>query len=185
MSTTTILQARSDIVAAIALALPTLREVAPHGGRFDLAELKRVAALAPCVRVSIIGWKAGSEARQPWVELDINAVLVCRGNPATPLSRDAQALVFGTQLAALIPRNTWGNAAAKAPENVSARNLFTTTIDANGVAFIGYRWRQRFDVAILSPAELDDLLTVVVEYDLAPSDAIIDATDNVTLEGGP
>lgn len=185
MSTTTLYQARADVCSSIAAAIPALREVLPHGGRFDLTELKRVAAAAPCVRVAVIGAVPLAEGRQPCIDVDFSAVLVCRGEPTTATSRDAQALVLGTQLCALIPTNTWGNDAAKAPENVSMRNLYTRDIDSHGVAFLGYRWRQRFDIELISPAELNDLLLAVVEYDLAPPDTTIDATDNVTLGGAP
>lgn len=181
-----LLAARTAIVSAIDTAIPSLREVKAHDGRFDLAELKRWAAVAPCVRVAALAVpRFGMQGRQPYAVVRWGAFLVCAGAPATPLSRGAQALTYAAELMSLIPGRVWSLSGAQAPDGMSAQNLFSAEIDRHGVSLWAFQWTQQIDIALLSAAELEDLLTVHLDWDLAVADDAIDAEDDIELEPPP
>lgn len=63
-------------------------------------------------------------------------------------------------------------------------NLFTGELDRQGAAVYAATFSLPITFApTLDPATLDDFLTFHADYDLAPTDTAIDATDTVTLEG--
>ncbi len=82
---------REAIVADIGAAIPGLREVKTHGGRFSLAEVKAIAARSPSVRVACLGIPGVVQA-STCVQADTlwGAFVIC-GNQAG-VSRDTVAL---------------------------------------------------------------------------------------------
>lgn len=179
-----IIAARNAIVSKIAEAIPALREVTAHDGRFDLDEVRRWAAKAPSVRVAVLGAPTfGAQGRQPYAEVRFGAFLLCAGVPTAATRRGDEALAYVDQLCALIATNDWGLSTTQAPIGMSAQNMFTAQLDKLGIAMWAFTWRQHVDIALLSPAELDDLLTVYASYDLAEADESIDAEDAIALEG--
>lgn len=146
MSARSILTLRDAIVGKLRVALPQV-SVEPHGGAFDVDELKRVAALAPAIRVAIIGARSvkpqadGSIA----LPLDFAAVLMTKDTAMAGQGvtrRDTAALALGSALAVCVNGNRWGVRGVGAPAAVTLRNEFSGEIDNLGVALWQLTWTQ-------------------------------------------
>jgi phage gp37-like protein len=173
---------RTAITTQIGAALgASVKEVKPHGGRFSLAELKALAARSPSVRVACLGISeirpvsAGVEAVTTW------AAYVVAGDLPGGQARDAVALALVGSLAVLIAAEDWDLASVDGARSVRADNLFSREIDRNGIALWALTWRHEVTLGAVDLATLDDFLTAHVDYDLAPTDGVADATDNIAL----
>lgn len=174
---------RTAIVAGINTGLPSLRDCSAHGGRFSLKELKATAAKAPAVRVACLGINdfvavpAGVEAMTVW-----GAFVITRDQPG--VGRDAVALTLLAALGVLVPANCWGKSAiASGAVGVRGDNLFSSEIDAQGVALWALTWRHQVTLGTADLATLDDWLRCYVDYDLAAPDGVIDASDHINTPG--
>ena len=171
---------RAAVVSAIKARVPSVA-VEEHGGRFDAAELKRVAVRAPAVFVAVLGVGDVRElGGEIGAALNMGAFVITTSASSAP--RDEAALAIVQALLGLVPGNRWGRAEGN-PDRITAENLFSSTIDKRGVAMWAVSWRQRttitdFDAAI---ASLDDFLRCDVQY---PSgDGAPVAEDLITLQG--
>jgi len=171
---------RTAIIEAIAAALPQLKEVKAHGGRFSLEELKAIAARSPSVRVACLGvpriapGAAGITADTVW------GVFAIAGDQGQQ-SRDAAALALVAAIAPLVPLATWGlDDQVNGAEDVRGDNLFSRDIDRQGVALWAITFRHTVDMAPVDVAALDDFLLLHVDYDHNQDDTV-DATDDINL----
>lgn len=174
---------RKAMIDGITAALPDdLVEVAAHGGRFTLNEVKVIAQKSPAARLAchvvndIEVGSSGLEAVLIW-----SCTIITTDKAGSP--RDDSAYALAMSLLKPISEQCWG-AATKAPERVRAANMYTRKLADIGVAMWNISWKQLTELDTIDPAVLDDLLRVNVEYDLAPTDGNIDARDQVDLEGG-
>jgi hypothetical protein len=173
---------RQAIIDGITEALPGLVEVAAHGGRFTLNEVRAIAQKSPAARVAChavsdveLG-SSGLEAVLVW-----SCTIITTDKPG--LIRDDQAFALAASLIKPIAEQSWG-AAIRAAERVRGANLYSRQLSDIGVAMWNISWSQLAELNAIDPGDLDDLLRVSVEYDLAPIDGNIDARDQIDLDGG-
>lgn len=69
-------------------------------------------------------------------------------------------------------------------EPVRFRNVSTEGDDAESREVFGIEFRTHFAVPVLSEDEMADLLRVGLNYYLRPGDDAVDASDQVTMQGG-
>ncbi len=134
---------REAVVTALHTAIPQLRTCETHGGRFDAAELRRLAPRSPAVLVATLalddlrGEHGEYKADVAWA-----VFVVASDRPGQP--RDAAALTVVDALARTIPDNRWGLAESETvPTRLRAENLYSGDLDKSGVAIWAVSWRQR------------------------------------------
>ena len=135
---------RDAVVSTLQTLLPAAISVEPHGGTFDLEELKRIALTAPAVRIAVVGahhdkrWKDGRWA----VPVHLAAVIVTRDTvkAGAKLSRDAAALILSTAVQIAIAGNRFGLEGVYPPDGVDARNEYSGSVDKLGVALWQVTW---------------------------------------------
>lgn len=158
------LSVRTAIVDAIKTAIPDLKTVESHGGKFGMADLKHYAVRAPAVVVSNLGGGvmreegAAKVSPRKWA-----AFIIARG--ASDERRDAQAMVIAQELLDLIPSNRWGDDNCHIPENIRDDNLFSIAIDKLGVALWAVTWDQDYDIEP-DASGLDDFVTLYGTWEL-------------------
>ena len=138
---------RQMMLAAIRQAMPELKEVAGHPGRFDLGELQRISMRAPAVRLAILGAPRIAETSDERLRIDLSlaAFVITRDAPGLP--RDEAALNIVETLMQLVSLNQWQVAEDTGfglllPREMRAENLYSGEVDRRGVALWGLSWRQ-------------------------------------------
>lgn len=130
------------ISARLKATFPGIRECAPHPGRFDEAELKRVATRAPALFVSCLGCltvtNPGTE--QADASLALAVYIVTQSVPGLP--RDAGARNLAEALVTLVPLERWGLSGCGEAQAVRATNLYSGDVDKLGVALWAVSWQQ-------------------------------------------
>lgn len=176
-----LVQLRDAIAAGLKTAAPALKEVKGHGGRFGLAEIKAAAAKSPSARVACLGLRrlifegAVVKAESVW------GVFLLAGDQVV-VRRDAVALTLLATLGALLPDNCWGlEAAVDGAREVRADNLFSRELDRQGISLWAITFTHLVDLDRVDSAALEDFLQAYVDYDLAPTDGTVDATDQIDL----
>lgn len=137
----------SDICGQICIWLPDLKTCAPHGGRFDKEEIRRVAGRSPAVYVAVLGLGNGRETGTGELDVPVAFAAYAAAVDKGRLSRDAAALNIVECLVTNIPGQNWGH-----PEQVmgadpaSAKNLYAGVIAQKGVALWAVAWHQNVRV---------------------------------------
>jgi phage gp37-like protein len=131
---------REAVVSGLRAALPALRDVQPHGGRFNLDELKRYSVNAPAARVAFAGIKP--------VTLDNVGRLIGPVNMAVYLitaGRDGDAVLLDLieNAASVIRMNQWGLADISAARIETIENLYSSGTEAQGVYLAGITFDQQ------------------------------------------
>lgn len=164
-----------------ATELSQLKTLAPHGGRFDIEELRQIAAKAPALFVAILQVSDTEEGSDGLVgDVQFGAYVVTKDHPGQ--ERDVGALALVQAVGLRIVGNRWGlDAAEGRPERIRADNLYGQAIDKHRIAMWGITWRQRMVLGgELDPATLDALQFIDVTYDLDPdSEAEPEHSDSV------
>ena len=136
----------SAIVSDLSGKFPALRACSTHPGRFDLAELKRVAIKTPAILVACLGVpglaEAGTEEKD--VELVMAAFVLTKDQKG--LSRDISALNLVEALLVHIPLQQWGMTGLGPAGAVAAENLYGGDIDKTGVAMWAVSWRHKIRI---------------------------------------
>ncbi|SBW13035.1 conserved hypothetical protein [uncultured Alphaproteobacteria bacterium] len=131
-------------IAAIRAALPELREVAEHPGRFDLDEAKRIFAAVPGVRVAFLG--VSHFERDPAGYLDavctFAAVIATNASGQQAQSAASFAAAIACAIAVLADRNDWGLDGVDAAQVTRIDNLYGAAVDSFGLALWGVAWSQ-------------------------------------------
>ena len=136
------------ICADLAKLFPSLRVCDPHDGRFDLAELRRIATRTPALYVSCLGTARvedpGTEQTEAAKQLAVYVVTANapakEGRPK--LSRGEAARNLVDALEVHIPRARWGLKGIGGAEQLRSDNLYSGAIDKTGIALWAVRWRQ-------------------------------------------
>lgn len=177
-----LLSYREAIVADIKAAIPTLRTVETHRGRFDsAAEIKRYGLAAPAVLIAITaGDPAPIASGTLRIDAGVALYVITRDQPQ--LARDAGALAIVEALLRHAQDNLWRDAALAAPKNFRAANLYAGAIDKLGVAL----WAVTFDQAVeieptLDPATLAAFEIFHQDTDIAPADGDIDISQTTEI----
>lgn len=132
---------RDNIVEQVHTALPALKMCRAHGGRFDLGELKAVAARCPAAFVAPLRVVSTQDDGDGRTVARIRWALYIVTRDAPQLPRDVAALHLVEWLLVWLPRQRWGGPSGR-PEGVSADNLFSRQVDGVGVALWGLTWEQ-------------------------------------------
>ncbi len=132
------------ICADLSALLPELAVCAPHDGRFDAAELRRIAAPAPAVYAVCLGAPrtlVAAADMQVYADLELALYVVTSDAPGLPRGKAARNLADA--LLVHIPRARWGLDGIGAPEQLRADNLYSVEIDERGAALWSLSWKQR------------------------------------------
>lgn len=116
-----------------------------HPGRFNQEELSRMAAgRLPQVLVAIINAPAikPGDNEQAEISLRFAAFIITADMPTLP--KDIGALNLVEAVGAIVPNNRWGQTGKRlsTPQNISAENLYSGTLDNIGVAVWAITWNQ-------------------------------------------
>lgn len=177
-----ILALRTAIVDAIDTGIPALRTCQAHGGRFDVEELRRWAIQAPAVVVACLGSKdVNTYSGQVVGRLQFVAYVITAGTSAAP--RSEAILTLAESVAALAANNAWAYADAQAPAEIRIDNLYSGTLDKQGVALWAVTWTQRVDLEVFDSSTLDDFDTLYTDYDTAPADGTLEMQGLAQLQG--
>lgn len=176
---TTLLSMRSAIVSEITSEIPAFKSVAAFGGEFGLEDLLRYATKSPAARVGCMGFRSSYEAGEYVLDVDWVIAIVTRD---TATKRGDQLLTLAQAINKVVTANDWG-CDAKAPDGITGRNMFSGTLDKQGVALWVTAWTQRLEVDEYDLSTLDDFDTLYAKYDLWPIDGVVEAEDRIDLRG--
>lgn len=131
-------------IAAIKVALPGLREVADHPGRFDLDEAKRVFTVTPSVRVAFLGTPRFERDGAGYLDAICSFAAMVAVNASGQQAHSAaqQAAEIATALAVLLDRNDWGLDGVDAAQVTRIESLYGVSADRAGLALWGVGWSQ-------------------------------------------
>jgi len=157
---------RDAVVTDLRRILPQLRTCETHGGRFDAAELRRLAPRTPAALVTTLALDdLRREHGEYKSEVTFAVFVLTTDRPGLP--RDEAALAVVDALARTIPDNRWSMAESETvPDRLRAENLYSGGLDKSGVALWAVSWRQRMvlgqelsaeDVAALDRFALCDI----------------------------
>lgn len=177
-----LLDMRTAIIDDFKTNLADIRDnCLPYGGKFGKDDVKRYAMKSPAVLVSCLGLV---EAKADGCG-SVDAVFAWGSFIITTdkqgLLRDVGALAILTAITGRIPDNKWGLADVGYPEQVRGENLYSGEIDKVGVALWGVTWRQSMTLGGLDETTLDIFAQFHADWDIAPKDGVIAASDDVTL----
>lgn len=131
-------------IAAIQAALPELREVEAHPGRFNLDEAKRIFAHAPAVRVAFLGVarfeRDGSGYLDAVCSFGAMIATNASGQQALPAAEAAAAIACA--IAVLVDRNDWSLADVGDAQVTRIENLYGADVDRAALALWGVAWTQ-------------------------------------------
>lgn len=170
---------RKAIVASLKNTFPESVHVDSFAGQLTQAELTRIAAATPALRVAVLGIDGTeSKASAPHATLSMAIfVITSTGRNGEPAEVAALKLV-GHVLAHSVG-NRW-DMDASAPTNVRAENCHSSEMSAGNSALWAVTFKQSVDIsASLILPELDDFLSCYVTHGTNP-DA---PTDIITLQG--
>lgn len=158
------LSLRDAVVAQLQLAVPAPVKVEAHDGTFDEAELKRWMGRAPAVLVAVPGVDRMRRASSGMLELPVRlvAVIIAKDRATPKQSRGDVALSLATLVSAAADGNQWGLDDAATPEELEARNEFTSRVDAAGVALWQVMWCQAIRMGTSRAEVIGALQTLVV-----------------------
>lgn len=159
-----------------------------HGGEFTHSELQRYATQAPCVVVAVLKTDLDYEGGIPHASVTMGAVCVCKDQAGT--KRDYQALTLADavmrSLMLYVPDHIDLDGAS-APQHMTGRNLYTTTLDREGIAMWAVGWVSLVDLAD-EPIDLADFGQMHLVWDVTPRDNdaalgdVPEATDDIDLD---
>lgn len=184
-----------SIATQLKVLVPVLRLSEVVGGEFNPEELRRQSVKLPGAFVTCSktepGEVYGNKVKIPARFLVVLAVAFkMDGQPASQgrerlIARLATRVIHKVMTAA----KKWDNdEVLSAPERVASKNLYSRTVDSNGVALWAVWWDQQL---LLNedppPGALDDFLSLKADYQLVesgqPTNPQIDATDIIKPNG--
>jgi len=135
---------RDAIANNLKSKLPDLRECRPHAGRFDLSELRRVAAKTPAVFVACLGVRESALLESGECDADLVMAAFVVTSDQKGLPRDVSALNIIEFLLMYVPGKQWGlQGRAFQAREVQAQNMYSGEVDKAGVAMWAAVWRQK------------------------------------------
>jgi phage gp37-like protein len=170
---------RTAIVNTIAAKITALKTCEAHPGRFDLAEIKRVAANAPAVFIAALA--TGQQENiggDIWAPVSFAAFIVTKDQPGK--SRDSLVLDIVNALLVLADSNDWDSTdVVEDPINIRSQNLYSASIDKNGVAMWAITWQQKIKLGSATDvAALDDFLRANGTAENENGDTLIETAVN-------
>lgn len=180
----------ASICASIAANLKTVDGIkdarGPVGGRVDLAEIRRglITAL-PCVLVVCTGTEDARAQNNKVVMRGLFAAfIVLRATPGPDGEREKAIAVLAGRVVSRVVTADWNEDEIEtAPANVDSRNLYTGKLDTNDSALWVVTWEQQVALTDGPSPELDDFLSMQVDWQLKDSTPPIDAQDHIEPNG--
>ena len=122
--------------------ITSLKACELHGGRFDRAELKRIAGRTPAIYIAALGHSRSDDpgTGERDIDLSLAAFVVTADRRGLPRIEGAINLV--ESLLTLIPGNRWGQSGVFGAAQAASNNFYSGDIDKQGVALWGVSWRQ-------------------------------------------
>ncbi len=178
-----IVDLRKAIVDGLTADLGALvQSVQVHGGNFGPDEIKRYTAKMPAVFVACLGAsKTEVLGGEPYAHFDWVAAVVAKDGSKAG-DRSETALLIGAEVTRVVASQRWGVDGAGNSKEVVGRSIYNADLDKMGVALWMTVWRQALPLQPLTPEQLDSFNTFVDQFDLAPPDGVIDASDQVAME---
>lgn len=137
------------IAEAIQEHLPHLGECKSHPGRFNAAEVKRMSARTPSVRVSLLGITPGKSGNHL---LNLAAFIVTSDKRG--LHRNDAALAIAASVIRRVRGTAWGKEPLMGEASEpTAQNLYNSEIDKNGIALWAVNWSHEFRFGDTAPEE--------------------------------
>ncbi len=133
---------RRAIINKVSAALPELKVVSQHPGRFNLDELQRIATQLPAVRVALLGMPTVNIIATGENEAQLRLAAFVVTGDRRQLPKDEAALAIVERLLVLIPGQRWGVKGTLAATGVTADNLFSGKVQRQGVAMWAVSWEQ-------------------------------------------
>ncbi len=138
----------SEIVKFFKTRMPNVATIETHGGRFDLAEIKRLSRKLPAVFISILQVNDMTEVETGEfdVELTIGVFIITSDQPKLP--RQIAAISLIEELVLIIADNQWGmDRVGVHPANLpNAKNLFSKEVDKTGIAIWAISFKQKLRI---------------------------------------
>lgn len=122
-----------------------LRSCQSHPGRFDLRELKRIAAAAPAIRVAVLKIGRGVDVGTGEVDRPVDFAAYVLTEDKRGMPRDFAARNIVESLICLLPGKAFGVANVHpiiATDVGEAVNLYSSSVDGQGVALWAVSWSQ-------------------------------------------
>jgi hypothetical protein len=141
-----ILDVLNAVKSAVHTALPELRRCEVHGGRFDIAELKRIATQTPAVFVALLGTPEVKAPGTDETDIELTIALYVVTSDKVSLPRVESVINITQALLQLVILNDWGLAKVGEPTNVTSQNLYSGDVDKHGIALWAVSFKQRIRV---------------------------------------
>lgn len=152
-----ILALRNAIIATTKILEPTFKTVEPHGGTFDVDELRRIVTVTPAALLAFVSARPVENANGvvlatiQWALYIVATDDIING---VNVGRDPAGITLLNNVLEFLPFQKWGTP-ADLPKNVGASNLFSGRLDQQGAAIFQITWDQRIE---LDPKEDPNLL---------------------------
>lgn len=185
------------VVAALESKLDGVRTVEIVPGRIDEAEIRRRAANAPAVLVTLTDLVAQERPQGDTVLLDATVAVFVLTLSRVAAARELQSALLAGRIQAVAAGNRWGlDFTTLPPRGIEAANLFTTEVDKLGVSLWVVKWTQTIAVRVEDAEAGIELQRIVTDYydrageglgaTIAENDTTKrDAQDVTDLEGDP
>lgn len=140
--------------------------VEPHQGRLSVDELKTLVVKGrAAIKVGCLGIpRVNTLAVQPGFMVAWAVYVMAMDKQGTP--RDETAMIIASAVASHVCSNLWGREDLNDPIEIRADNLYSGTFDKRAVALWAVTWRQEWTPETIGISTLDDLLSVVTDFDL-------------------
>lgn len=174
---------RTAIINSLATEVSQLENVRAHGGRFNLAELKRVAVRSPVALVAVLNCPVVRHGGTPVGNAQIAAFVVCHGTSQT--NRDAQAPALAEAIAVEAAKNSWSYEYSQAPKDIRIDNLFSTATEKTGESLWAVTWSQQVNLGVDEDFmdSLTDFNQANLKIDLYPADGVYESDQTIDLQG--
>ena len=179
-------EARQEIAKFYRNALPQCT-VLEYGGSFDLEEVKRIATRTPALVVTCLGVSKLNVEGGAIGNASTKFALFAVATNTVKEMRDVAALTLAEAVLVDLPYQRWDNKANNVPVGISANNLYSASLDKQGVSLWAIQWNQEVDLEKTSIyARLDSLTKVDVEYKPEPQvTGRVDTSTETALTGVP
>lgn len=138
---------REAIIMEIRGKLPELQAVSSHPGRFNLDELKRIVTQLPAVRLALMGIPRVDNLQTGENEAELRLAAFVITGDRRQSTKDSSVLAIVESLLTFIPGQHWGIKGVMDARNVKADNLFSGSVERQGVALWAITWDQSIRIS--------------------------------------
>lgn len=169
---------RAGYLTALEAGLPGI-QVYSHGGSFDAKQLAAYGRKAPAVVLTLLRFDAVRQGGYPVAIAHWGLVCFTKNTPGLPGKDELCVALIEKAVGVLLPLfggSTSTQPVSTALKMIHCRNMFSVTIDMDGIAMWGAEFSQQLDLVQTDTSV--DLARFHLTYDLAATaDLETDATD--------